>query len=281
MIVKFITMKGASNIAATPFYVGFVQHDRTMSRRETYEYCAERTGFKAAAIRAVFLALAEFIRENQRRGNITYLDGVASIRNYVKGAFKGLAGPWVKGVNHLSVQAVEMDPFKSLLAAIIPTNNSEGAKPAINTVLDETKAAQGQTKGGGRGKGAWTPGDGHGHFQKRLKRRTPGDARPMLKALCHRTPEPHQPGRSHRRDKENEAKKGPHFLYKSPPNGIFSTNWDFKLGFAHCYRRSAAAAISRPIAAMRFSMRVFIWLMLLRASLKCAEASSRERPSIT
>ena len=43
MIVKFITMKGASNIAATPFYVGFVQHDRTMSRRETYEYCASRT----------------------------------------------------------------------------------------------------------------------------------------------------------------------------------------------------------------------------------------------
>ena len=65
MIVKFITMKGASNIASAPFYRGFVQHDRTMSRRETYEYCAERTGFKAAAIRAVFMALAVFIRENQ------------------------------------------------------------------------------------------------------------------------------------------------------------------------------------------------------------------------
>ena len=138
MIVKFITMKGASNIASEPFYRGFVQHDRTMSRRETYEYCAERTGFKAAAIRAVFLALAEFIRENQRKGNITYLDGVASIRNYVKGAFQGLAGPWVKGVNYLSVQAVEMEPFKTLLAAIVPVNNAEGAKPAINTVLDET-----------------------------------------------------------------------------------------------------------------------------------------------
>ena len=73
-----------------------------------------------------------------RKGNITYLDGIASIRNYVKGAFAGLAGPWVKGVNYLSVQAVEMEPFKTLLAAIIPTNNSEGAKPTINTVLDET-----------------------------------------------------------------------------------------------------------------------------------------------
>ena len=138
MTVKFMTVKGQGNLANTPFYVGFVQHERTMSRRETYDYCAERTGFKAAAIRAVFLALAEFIRENQRKGNITYLDGVASIRNYAKGAFAGLAGPWVKGVNYLSVQPVEMDPFKSLLAAILPTNNSEGAKPAINTVLDET-----------------------------------------------------------------------------------------------------------------------------------------------
>ena len=138
MIAKFITLKGASNIAATPFYVGLVQHERTMSRRETYEYCAERTGYKATAIRAVFMALAEYIKENQRRGNITYLDGVASIRNYVKGAFDSLTGPWVKGVNYLSVQAVEMDPFKTILAAVLPTNNTEGAKPVINTVLDET-----------------------------------------------------------------------------------------------------------------------------------------------
>ncbi len=51
MTVKFMTVKGQGNLANTPFYVGFVQHERTMSRRETYDYCAERTGFKAAAIR--------------------------------------------------------------------------------------------------------------------------------------------------------------------------------------------------------------------------------------
>ena len=138
MTVKFITVKGSENLGRSPFYVGLVQHDRTMSRRETYEYLAERTGYKATAIRAVFMALAEFIRENQRKGNITFLDGVASIRNYVRGAFDGLAGPWVKGRNVLMVNAVEMEPFKTLLAAIVPVNNSEGAKPTINTVLDET-----------------------------------------------------------------------------------------------------------------------------------------------
>ena len=138
MIVKYITVKGPDRLATEPFYMGVVQHERTMSRRETYEYLAERTGYKATAIRAVFMAAAEFIRENQRKGNITYIDGVASIRNYVRGAFAGLSGPWVKGRNVLMVNAVEMEPFKSLLAAILPTNNTEGAKPVINTVLDET-----------------------------------------------------------------------------------------------------------------------------------------------
>ena len=138
MIVKFITVKGPDRLATEPFYMGVVQHERTMSRRETYEYLAERTGYKATAIRAVFMAAAEFIRENQRKGNITFIDGVASIRNYVRGAFAGLSGPWVKGRNVLMVNAVEMEPFKSLLAAILPTNNTEGAKPVINTVLDET-----------------------------------------------------------------------------------------------------------------------------------------------
>ena len=138
MIVKFITVKGPDRLATEPFYMGVVQHERTMSRRETYEYLAERTGYKATAIRAVFMAAAEFIRENQRKGNITFIDGVASIRNYVRGAFAGLSGPWVKGRNVLMVNAVEMEPFKTILVGVVPSNNTEGAKPVINTVLDET-----------------------------------------------------------------------------------------------------------------------------------------------
>jgi len=138
MTVKYITVKGPDRLAREPFYMGIPQHDRTLSRREFYDLVAGRTGYKPTAVKAVFMALAEYIRENQRRGNITYIDGVASIRNYVRGAFAGLAGPWVKGVNYLSVKAVEMDPFKTLLAAIVPTNKTEGAKPTINTVLDET-----------------------------------------------------------------------------------------------------------------------------------------------
>ena len=138
MTVKFMTVKGSENLGRAPFYVGIPQHERTMSRREAYEHVALKTGYTPTAVRAVFMAAAEYVRENQRRGNITYLDGVASIRNYVRGAFEGLGGPWVKGRNVLMVNAVEMDPFKTVLAAVIPVNKTEGAKPAINTVLDET-----------------------------------------------------------------------------------------------------------------------------------------------
>ena len=135
--IKFITVRGKGILAHDPYYVGIPQHERTLTAREAYELVAEHTGYKPTAVRAVFKALADFVRDNQALGNITYIDGVASIRNYVRGAFESLSGPWNKGVNLLVVNAVEMDPFKSLLAGIVPVNNTEGAKPVINTVLDE------------------------------------------------------------------------------------------------------------------------------------------------
>ena len=136
--IKFITVKGQGDTAREPYYIGIPQHERSLSLREAYELCAEHTGYRATAVRAVFKALAEFVRSNQALGNITYIDGVASVRNYVRGAFEGLAGPWVRGVNLLAVNAVEMDPFKSSIAEAVSVNNTEGAKPVINTVLDET-----------------------------------------------------------------------------------------------------------------------------------------------
>ena len=138
MQVKFTCIKGSDRLADNPFYIALAQHERTLSKREFYDLVAEYTGYKATAVRAVFMATAEFVRENQRKGNITYIDGVASIRNYVRGAFESLSGPWNKGVNLLAVNAVEMDPFKSAIAEVIAINDTEGAKPVINTVLDET-----------------------------------------------------------------------------------------------------------------------------------------------
>ena len=134
---KYRTVKGNSSLAADPFYVAIPQHSRTMMKSETYNYCAEKTGYKPTQIRAAFLGLKQYLINNANKGNVTYMDGIASIRNYVRGSFESLSGPWVKGKNYLLVQAVEMDPFKTLLAGMTPVNDTEGANPRINTVLDE------------------------------------------------------------------------------------------------------------------------------------------------
>ena len=144
MNAKFITVKGSNMLAPTPYYIGIVQHERTMTTKEAYAYCAEKTGFTPTQVRAAFMALAEYVRENQGRGNITFLDEVTSIRNYVMGAFEGLAGPWVKGKNLLIVKSVEMDPFKSVVSDATLVNNMEGAKPIIKTVFDENTREYGE-----------------------------------------------------------------------------------------------------------------------------------------
>ena len=146
MNAKFITVKGSNVVSPTPYYIGIVQHERTMSKKEAYAYCAEKTGFTPTQVRAAFMALAEYIRENQGRGNITFLDEVTSIRNYVMGAFEGLTGPWVKGKNLLVVKSVEMDPFKSIVSDATLINNMEGAKPIINTVFDDETREYGEIR---------------------------------------------------------------------------------------------------------------------------------------
>lgn len=147
MAYKFVTVKGASSLATAPFYIGIPQHERIMPRKETYKYLEDRTGYKATAIRAVFMGLAAFVAENAAKGNITQIDGVASIRNLVKGSFDGLTGPWVKGRNYLLVASYELDPFKSILADVVPLNRTEGARPIINTVYDETTQTYGVITG--------------------------------------------------------------------------------------------------------------------------------------
>ena len=56
MTPKFMTAKGAGLASGQSYYIGHVQHDRAMSKRETYEFLSERTGFRPAQLRAAFLA---------------------------------------------------------------------------------------------------------------------------------------------------------------------------------------------------------------------------------
>ena len=147
MKVKFMTVKGAGSMSRTPYYIGVPQHERIMSKKEAYAYCSEKTGYRQTAIQAVFQAMARYVRENAAKGNVTYIDGIASVRHYVKGAFDDLKGPWMKGRNLLLVKAVEMEPFKTALAGATLANSTEGAKPVINTVFDEVTREYGTITG--------------------------------------------------------------------------------------------------------------------------------------
>ena len=138
MTPRYITVRGAGVAASAPYYIGHVQHDRAMSRREAYEYLSQQTGYRPAQLRAAFLGLAKALAANAARGNSSSIDGVASFRNVAKGAFESVHGPWKPGVNMILVNAFELDPFKSMLAGFVPVNRTEGAKPVINTVFDET-----------------------------------------------------------------------------------------------------------------------------------------------
>ena len=116
MKVKFMTVKGSDGIRSrAPFYIGVPQHERIMSKKEAYAYCSEKTGYTQTAVRAVFQAMARYVRENAAKGNVTYIDGIASVRHYVKGSFDDLKGPWTKGRNLIMVRAVGMEPFKDAL----------------------------------------------------------------------------------------------------------------------------------------------------------------------
>ena len=137
MTARYTTTKGAGTIASSPFYIGPVQHDRTMDKRQAYEYLSRQTGSRPAQLRSAFLGLAKSLAVNASHGNATVIDGVASMRIAVKGTFETVHGPWKPGENMLVVNAVELDPFKSALAGFVPVNRTEGAKPVINTVFDE------------------------------------------------------------------------------------------------------------------------------------------------
>jgi len=58
------------------------------------------------------------------------------VRTVVKGSFANSNGPWVKGRNFLMLNAVELDPFKSMIEGVIPVNRTGGIVPVIKSVLD-------------------------------------------------------------------------------------------------------------------------------------------------
>jgi len=133
---KFATVVGKSTKAATPYYIGLIQHESTMTKKETYRHLASKTNYSEAQIKAAFLALAKVLKSNADKGNDALVDGLARFKIYAKGSVAGSTGPWVKGVNYLEIVPVEANDFKDAMSGIIPVNVTEGLKPSISSVFD-------------------------------------------------------------------------------------------------------------------------------------------------
>jgi|GEM_PF-6923286 len=133
---KFGTVAGQSTKATAPYYVGLVQHESTMSKKDTYEHLAEKLKFSSANIKAAFLGLGKVLKQNANKGNDAIMDSIAHFKIYAKGSVAGSTGPWVKGVNSLMIVPLEQDAFKNAMGDIIPQNVTEGLTPEITTVLD-------------------------------------------------------------------------------------------------------------------------------------------------
>jgi len=133
---KFATVAGKSTKATAPYYVGLVQHESSMTKKETYEHLAEKLKFSSANIKAAFLGLAKVLKQNAGKGNDAIMDGIAHFKIYAKGSVAGSTGPWVRGVNSLQIVPLEQDAFKNAVGGIVPENVTEGLTPEITTVLD-------------------------------------------------------------------------------------------------------------------------------------------------
>jgi len=133
---KFGTVQGQSSLSADPYYIGLVQHENSMTKKETYEHLKEKLKFSGANIKAAFLGLAKVLKQNANKGNDAIMDGIAHFKIYAKGSVAGSTGPWVKGVNTLVINALEQDAFKNAMGDTVPQNVTEGLVPEITTVLD-------------------------------------------------------------------------------------------------------------------------------------------------
>ena len=133
---RFITTRSALETAA-PFYIGHVQHERSLNRAQSLAFLRGKLGYPSAQISSALNALAKVMRECAKRAQTSTVDGIARVGIEVKGAFDGSDGPWKKSRNMLVLTLVELDPFKSGLSGIVPRNATSGANPRITTLLDD------------------------------------------------------------------------------------------------------------------------------------------------
>ena len=117
-------------------YAAGVQHTATLNADESATAIAAYLKVTPAQFKAAWRALAGSLKRNAKLGNQSTVDGAFRVANMVKGWFQTLSSPWDKTRNFLQVNAVAIDPLKTIVAGADVVNKTEGAKPSIDSVLD-------------------------------------------------------------------------------------------------------------------------------------------------
>ena len=117
-------------------YAAGVQHNATLNAEECAVAIAAYLKVTPAQFKAAWRALSGGMKRNAKLGNQSTVDGAFRVANMVKGWFQTLTSPWDKTRNFLQVNAVALDPLKSVVAGADVVNMTEGAKPSVDSVLD-------------------------------------------------------------------------------------------------------------------------------------------------
>lgn len=117
-------------------YAAGVQHDATLNADESATAIAAYLKVAPAQFKTAWRLMAASLKRNAKLGNQSTVDGAFRVANMVKGWFSTLTSPWDKTRNFLQVNAVAIDPLKTIVAGADVVNKTEGAKPSIDSVLD-------------------------------------------------------------------------------------------------------------------------------------------------
>ena len=117
-------------------YAAGVQHDATLNADESATAIAAYLKVTPAQFKTAWRLMAASLKRNAKLGNQSTVDGAFRVANMVKGWFQTLTSPWDKTRNFLQVNAVAIDPLKTIVAGADVVNKTEGAKPSIDSVLD-------------------------------------------------------------------------------------------------------------------------------------------------
>jgi len=115
-------------------YRGVMQHEAIYDQKKTLDILAENTAYNKSDIKAVLVAFGKVLKRKLQACQAVAVPNGMRVYQTVRGGFLSSVGPWVKGKNYIAVNALSVEPIRSVDAALRPTNNTQGAKPVIDTI---------------------------------------------------------------------------------------------------------------------------------------------------